>query len=66
MITAEHFKAATNREPEHDDLDRSNCTEAGRAGHLCCGWDHERDLPQFEVGPLPWNGMFPRTSAEPK
>lgn len=51
MITAEQFKAATGRDPEDDDLERVNCPQAGRIGHLCCGWDSVWNRPQFEIGP---------------
>lgn len=47
MITAEKFKEATGYEAKDDDLERSNCTEAGTIGHLSCGWDEEADLPWF-------------------
>jgi hypothetical protein len=64
MITAAAFKKATGREPEHDDLERVNCMEAGTIGHLCCGWNNEQNKPQFDIGPREWNGKFPRNSAE--
>ena len=50
MITAEHFKKVTGRDPEQDDLERSNCKRAGKIGHLMCGWDTERDMPNFIPG----------------
>jgi hypothetical protein len=53
MITREQFIAATGREPQNDDLERCNCAYAGTMGHLCCGWNEQRNLPQFECGPLP-------------
>lgn len=46
-ITAEHFKLVTGVEPEQDDLDRCNCPKAGQHFHYCCGWDWERDRPNF-------------------
>lgn len=46
-ITAEYFEKATGRAPELDDLERSNCPDAGKPGHLCCGWDEEKDIPWF-------------------
>jgi hypothetical protein len=49
-ITAEQFKAATGREPEHDDLERVNCSKSGEIGHYFCGWDSEANRPQYEVG----------------
>jgi hypothetical protein len=47
MITAEHFRERVGREPENDDLERSNCPKAGEPGHFCCGWDADADLPEF-------------------
>ena len=49
-ITREKFVARVGREPEQDDLERCNCPQAGEIGHWCCGWNDERDLPQFIVG----------------
>lgn len=46
-ITAEQYEAATGHPPEHDDLERSNCDKAGQVGHFACGWDHDRNLPEF-------------------
>ena len=59
MITREKFIEVMGREPEMDDLARCNCLEAGAVGHLSCGWDDERNLPQFVVGPRKWNGQWP-------
>lgn len=47
MITAEKFKDATGYEAKDDDLERSNCEQAGTIGHLSCGWDEEANLPWF-------------------
>lgn len=52
-ISRDAFVAATGREPADDDLDRCNCVMAGEIGHLCCGWDYYRNLPQMDIGPLP-------------
>lgn len=49
-ITREDFIAATGREPINDDLERCNCEKAGTHMHEFCGWDHEQNRPQFEVG----------------
>lgn len=46
-ITAEQYEAATGHAPEHDDLERSNCDKAGQIGHTQCGWDDDRNLPEF-------------------
>lgn len=51
MITREDFVQAAGREPEQDDLERVNCAKAGAIGHTCCGWNHELNKPQFDVGP---------------
>ena len=48
-IAAKYFKEATGREPEQDDLERSNCNKAGHPFHSCCGWDWELNLPKFEA-----------------
>jgi hypothetical protein len=46
-ITRDHFRKATGSWPEQDDLERCNCMHAGGWGHLNCGWDKERNLPNF-------------------
>ena len=46
-IDAEAFKKATGTDPVDDDLERSNCPEAGKVGHWACGWDHDANLPIF-------------------
>ena len=51
MIDAAAFKAATGHEPQDDDLDRCNCSEAGKLGHYSCGWNSAEDMPVFMVGP---------------
>ncbi len=51
-ITVEHFYEAVGRLPENDDLERSNCKKAGLAGHHSCGWNWEKNLPNFMVGPV--------------
>ncbi len=48
-ITRHTFKVATGRKPVDDDLERCNCPKAGEIGHLCCGWDEEANLPNFET-----------------
>lgn len=49
-ITRERFCDAVGREPENDDLERSNCSEAGRMGHWSCGWCAQCDKPNFICG----------------
>lgn len=51
-ITAEWFEQATGRKPENDDLDRVNCLDAGKVGHLMCGWDMKAGKPVFETGAI--------------
>jgi hypothetical protein len=46
-ITAEQFEAATGYAPQDDDLERCNCDKAGEPMHIHCGWDRERNLPEF-------------------
>jgi hypothetical protein len=36
-MNAEQFKQVTGKEPEQDDLERVNCSEAGLDGHYQCG-----------------------------
>lgn len=47
MITREMFVNALGFEPEQDDLDRCNCKMAGELGHFFCGWDGNRNKPNF-------------------
>jgi hypothetical protein len=63
-VSLSEFIRATGRDPAHDDMERVNCMEAGTIGHLCCGWNAEHNKPQFEVGPVEWNGKFPRNSVQ--
>lgn len=59
MITRDKFFEATGREPTEDDLRSCNCPEVGTVGHLECGWNEERNLPQSMVGRVKWNGKWP-------
>lgn len=52
LITAEIFEAATGYPPQDDDLERCNCSRAGEFMHSCCGWNEEKNKPQFSVGPV--------------
>ena len=61
MITQAYFFEATGRYPEDDDLDRVNCSKAGEDGHMCCGWNWEKNLPVFQVGPVD-TGLKPKYS----
>ncbi len=49
-ITPEQFTAYCNREPQRDDLDRTNCPEAGMPGHRQCGMCPEHSKPRIECG----------------
>lgn len=54
-ITPFKFYHATGYWPEGDELERCNCDEAGQIGHLLCGWDYDRNLPNFiPVKKRPW------------
>jgi len=46
-ITAHEFIAAVGREPEQDDLDRCNCNSIGDVGHTSCGWNEDKNLPNW-------------------
>jgi len=48
VIDAAEFRAKTGREPGFDDLERSNCKEAGTIGHFSCGWCATHSKPVFE------------------
>jgi hypothetical protein len=52
IYTAEEFETMTERAPEHDDLDRLNCPDAGLVGHLLCGDCVVHQLPRFMCGCL--------------
>lgn len=49
-ITEKIFKEATGLDPEHDDLERSNCKKAGQNGHLSCGWCLLHERPESMCG----------------
>ena len=49
-ITAEYFESKIGSPPEHDDIERCNCKEAGDLGHFSCGWCDVCELPQFMCG----------------
>lgn len=46
-ITEEIFTKMVGHPPTHDDLERCNCTEAGKIGHTLCGWNEQAHLPNF-------------------
>ena len=47
-MNTKEFMLATGRMPELDDLERANCHEVGRTGHMMCGVCHEHGMPRFE------------------
>ena len=49
-ITAKMFREHTGCRPRQDDLERCNCSEAGTIGHMSCGWDEKRNMPNFMPG----------------
>jgi hypothetical protein len=49
-MNAKEFEAKTGRPPEQDDLVLVNCPDAGKLGHLSCGWCKTHDKPIFECG----------------
>lgn len=49
-MTAEEFRERFRREPEHDDLERVDCSKAGQAGHYWCGVCTEHQAPRFLCG----------------
>lgn len=49
-ITRERFLAAVGRTPVEDELERCNCPDAGKVGHMSCGWNFTYDMPVFMVG----------------
>lgn len=49
-INAEIFTKAVGREPEQDDIERCNCVQVGKPGHLFCGWCDVHDKPVFMCG----------------
>ena len=46
-ITKEKFIELTGVEPEHDDLERTNCPLAGQVGHRSCGFCQKCQKPVF-------------------
>ena len=51
-ITSKIFEEKTKVKPEHDDLERCNCSLAGEVGHYQCGWCQRHDKPRFLCGCL--------------
>lgn len=51
-VTAEQFEEILGYPPQHDDLERCNCDNAGQVGHLMCGWCDLCNKPRFICGHL--------------
>ncbi len=51
-ITKEIFRQMVDAFPEHDDLDRCNCEQAGYIGHWACGICKKCNKPRFICGHL--------------
>jgi hypothetical protein len=50
VIDAKTFEEKTGHKPQDDDLERSNCKEAGVLGHTFCGWCDDCEKPVFMCG----------------
>jgi len=46
-MNAEEFEKITGNPPENDDLERSNCEQAGQDGHKYCGLCDKCGHPKF-------------------
>jgi len=49
-ISKEDFRELTGRDPEHDDLARTNCPDAGTTGHFLCCICPNCGIPRFVCG----------------
>jgi len=49
-VTEKGFLRAVGHLPAEDDMERTNCTLAGRLGHYNCGWCKEHQKPRFICG----------------
>lgn len=47
-MTSQMFTTLAGRNPEHDDLERVNCVDAGKIMHSLCGWCRTCMKPIFE------------------
>ena len=48
----EFFIEQVGRDPEHDDLERMYCKDAGKLGHWFCGFCTDHQKPRFICGCL--------------
>lgn len=46
--TAKMFETILGFKPLNDDLQRINCPDAGKPGHMSCGWNYVLDQPVFQ------------------
>lgn len=46
-VTEEQFTMATGSAPERDDMERVNCSDAGKPGHHFCGWCPVHNKPRW-------------------
>jgi hypothetical protein len=49
-VTPEQFRERFGCDPEHDDLHRVSCEQAGEFGHAMCGICAAHDKPRFLCG----------------
>lgn len=49
-VSADEFEEMCGRAPVQDDLERANCSEAGKPGHSMCGVCERCSKPRFECG----------------
>ena len=49
-VTEKQFIEMTGSEPVQDDLERTNCENAGQAGHHYCGVCPDHNKPRFICG----------------
>jgi hypothetical protein len=61
-LTAQDFTILLGRDPEGDDLERTNCAKAGAPGHSQCGMCPEHKKPRFGCGCV----VRPVTTHEPE
>jgi hypothetical protein len=49
-VTENEFAQRVGRLPIQDDMERTNCPDAGSTGHSMCGVCVEHDMPRFSGG----------------
>lgn len=63
-MNAVQFIYRTGYAPVQDDLERVNCSEAGKIGHQQCGWCEKCDAPRFQCSHLAPPLSAPSTTKE--